>query len=129
MAKEKMGCCPTPGLSPCDRKSCRSGMLEELEGCSMTPTKKLGCTDDEGAIFTPAGFTGGRHYGLRYMPSPQCGPVPGNSRGMRRDEWISWTKSMGRRVDPVDAMEDRLRAAGLYEYALTEPTGEEKEAE
>lgn len=125
MTKEKMGCCPEPGPAPCDREGCGGGMLEELEGCSMAPTKKLGCTDDEGAIFTPAGFTGGRHSGLRYMASPQCGPVPGTSRGMRRAEWISWTKGMGRRVDPVEPLEDRLKAAGLYEYALTEPTGEE----
>ena len=113
MAEEKIGCCP------------ETNWAEPLEGCSTEPAKRLGCTNDPGTLLMPVGYSGNPTVGLKYVASPQCGDVPGGSFGMTRRQWIEWTTGMGRRVDPVEPLEDRLKAAGLYEYALTEPTGEE----
>ena len=109
MAKDCLGCCgwgPTSTLGSID-----------------DPTKTLGCTDDPGAKLKPVGFVGDKIVGLRYKASPQCGKVPGNSFGMTRAEFIAFTTELGHRVDPVEALQGRLEDAGLYEYALTEPTG------
>ena len=110
MAKDCLGCCgggPTSTL-----------------GCIDDPTKTLGCTDDPGAKFMPDGFVGNAIVGLLYKAAPQCGKVPGNSSGMTRADYIEFTTKLGHRVDPVEALQDRLENAGMYEYALTEPTGE-----
>jgi len=94
------------------------------EDLCLDPTKPVGIFEGPGALI-PAGFNGNKYEGLRYMPTPECGcDLPGNAYGMRRAEWIAWTKQKGNRVDPVGPMAERLKAAGLYEFALTEPTGE-----
>lgn len=91
-------------------------------GCCPTPSKPLGSTDGPDSLM-PNGFNGNKFVGLRYTPQPNCGaPVLGNSYGMTRAEFIKWSTGRGVRVDPVGPMETRLKAAGLYEFALSEPT-------
>ncbi len=98
---------------------------KKIDGGCCTAPKKTPCGhDDLGPKLMPNGFAGNRFVGLRYVPSPGCGPTPGNSVGMTRADYIAWSKENGHRVDPVEALQDRLEDADLYEYALTEPTGE-----
>lgn len=92
-------------------------------GCCTTPTKPVCGSNAPGALL-PDGFTGNKFEGLRYMPNPQCGACLGNDYGMTRAEFIQWSTEKGHRVDPVAPMAERLKAAGLLEFALSEPTGE-----
>jgi hypothetical protein len=35
-------------------------------------------------------------------------------------EFIAWTESRGKAIDPVEVLKKRLKAAGLYEFACSE---------
>ena len=68
----------------------------------------------------PVGFTGNMFEGLRYQVTPKCKGTPGTAYGMTRKEFIDWTESRGKAIDPVEVLKKRLKAAGLYEFASSE---------
>lgn len=91
----------------------------KIKGGCCGPTKPVCNYDGPGALI-PVGFTGNMFEGLRYQVTPQCKGALGNAYGMTRKEFIDWTESQGKAIDPVEVLKKRLKAAGLYEFACSE---------